>query len=84
MDDFRPIMNVKIKPFRNEHILSFIEDLKHVVKSDTVVNTEQNPIYTALGENTTGRDPLNTDVFSNEDLSLRLSKIINESRRSRS
>ena len=78
MDDFRPIMNVKIKPFRNEHILSFIEDLKHVVKSDTVVNTEQNPIYTALGENTTGRDPLNTDVFSNEDLSLRLSKIINE------
>ena len=78
MDDFRPIMNVKTKPFRSEHILSFIEDLKHVVKSEEVVNTEENPIYTTFGQNTQERDPLNTDVFSNEDLSLRLSKIINE------
>ena len=78
MDDFRPIMDVKTKPFRNEHILAFIENLKHVVKNDNIVNTEENPIYTKTGNAVAEQDPLNTDVFSNAELSSRLVKIIND------
>jgi hypothetical protein len=78
MDDFRPLMEVKTKPFRNEHILTFIDNLKHIVKNDTVVNTEENPIYTQTGNPVAEQDPLNTDIFSNEEMSARLTKIINE------
>ena len=78
MDDFRPIMDVKTKPFRNEHILAFIENLKHVVKNDNIVNTEENPVYTKTGNAVAEQDPLNTDVFSNAELSSRLVKIIND------
>ena len=78
LDDFRPLMSVYLKPFKKDHILSFIEDLKHLVKDDCVVNNEENPIYTPTGNNTLEQDVFNTDVFSNEEFSLKLSKVINE------
>lgn len=78
MDEFRPIMNVQIKPFKKDHILSFIEDLKHLEKDACSVNREENPIYTPNGNATFNRDALNTDVFSDEELSLKLSKVINK------
>lgn len=78
MDSFRALMTVKQKPFRKDHMLTFLEDLKHIVKKTSVVNTEETPIYTRTGTPTFERDALNTDVFSNEEMSIRLSKIINE------
>ena len=78
MDEFRPIMNVQLKPFKRDHILTFIEDLKHLEKDTCSVNREENPIYAPNGDATFERDALNTDVFSNEELSLKLSKVINK------
>jgi hypothetical protein len=38
MDEFRPVMNVQLKPFKKDHILTFIEDLKHLEKDNCSVN----------------------------------------------
>ncbi len=78
MDEFRPIMNVQVKPFKKDHILTFIEDLKHLEKDECSVNREENPIYTPTGNATFERDSLNTDVFSDTELSLKLSRIVNK------
>jgi hypothetical protein len=78
IDAFSPLFKVDRKPLRAEHIKSAITKLKEVIKTDTVVNTEPSPVYTATGNPTFDRNPINTDVFSDEEMSKHLSKIINE------
>lgn len=74
---FSSLFKVIRKPLRAEHVKEAIADLKKIVKTEAVVNTEPTPIYTPTGTPTFVRDAINTDVFSDEEMSQRLSKIIN-------
>ena len=55
-----------------------IADLKNLVSVPVVVNTEPVPIYTPTGNPTFQRNAINTDVFADEEMSQKLSKIIND------
>ena len=78
MDEFRPIMQVFIKPFKSDHFTNLIADLKQITKTDKVINNEETPIYQPTGKSIAKQDEINVEVFSDEELSQRLARIINE------
>jgi hypothetical protein len=78
MDEFRPIMQVFLKPFKSDHFTTFIANLKQITKTDQVINNEEVPIYQPTGKAIVEGDKINVEVFSDEELSQRLARIINE------
>lgn len=78
LDEYRPILSVYLKPFKTDHFLNFVADLKQVAKTENVVNTEAIPVYQPTGKHVVQDDPINTEVFSDKEMSQKLAKIIND------
>lgn len=77
MDDFSFCMQTIRKPLLTDHIKKMFADVKNLVQNNCTINNEVNPVYTKTGTNTEPIQELDTDVFSDEELSRRLSKIVN-------
>jgi hypothetical protein len=64
------------KPFLKEHLISYFERLKTLTPVTRVVNTENNNRYNEYG--LSADDLLSSDIFTDQELSNKLSMIINE------
>jgi hypothetical protein len=78
LDEYRPIISVFLKPFKTDHFLTFVADLKQLTKTEQVVNTEETPVYKPTGQHIVQDDLINTEVFSDKEMTQKLAKIINE------
>ena len=76
LDDFQSIMTVEEKPLRTEHLTQYLHNLKSLRKSDIVVNTDSDPLYSASGDKLD--DFLNTDILSDRERMLKLKQVVNE------
>lgn len=77
MDDFSFCMQTIRKPLLTDHIKKMFADVKDLVQNNCTINNEANPVYTKACVNTEPTAELDTDVFSDEELSRRLSQIVN-------
>lgn len=77
LDDFNFCMQTIRKPLLTDHIKKMFADVKNLVQNNCTINNEANPVYTKTCVNTEPTQELDTDVFSDEELSRRLSKIVN-------
>ena len=69
-------MTVEEKPLRTEHLTQYLHNLKSLRKSDIVVNTDSDPLYSASGDKLD--DFLDTDILSDRERMLKLKQVVNE------